>query len=56
MNIDDKVKVCFITAHEIYYRALRDMFPTMEVDCFIAKPIGKKELVSRMKEELRKNG
>jgi two-component system, OmpR family, response regulator ChvI len=52
-NIDDKVKVCFITAYEIYYRALREMFPTMEVDCFIAKPIGKKELVSRIKEELK---
>ena len=38
-NIDDKVKVCFITAYEIYYRALRDLFPTIEVDCFIAKPI-----------------
>jgi len=25
----------------------------MEVDCFIAKPIGKKELVSRIKEELK---
>jgi two-component SAPR family response regulator len=40
-NIDDKVKVCFITAYEIYYRTLREMFPTMEVDCFIAKPIGR---------------
>ena len=48
-NIDDKVKVCFITAYEIYYRALRDLFPTIEVDCFIAKPIGKKELVTRIK-------
>jgi two-component SAPR family response regulator len=52
-NIDDKVKVCFITAYEIYYRALREMFPTIEVDCFIAKPIGKSELVSRIKEELK---
>jgi DNA-binding response OmpR family regulator len=51
-NIDDKVKVCFITAYEIYYRALRDLFPTIQVDCFIAKPIGKKELVSRIKSEL----
>jgi CheY-like chemotaxis protein len=25
-NIDDKVKVCFITAYEIYYRALRICF------------------------------
>jgi DNA-binding response OmpR family regulator len=52
-NIDDKVKVCFITAYEIYYRALRDLFPTIEVDCFIAKPIGKKELVARIKSELK---
>ena len=52
-NIDDKVKVRFITAYEIYYRALRDLFPTIEVDCFIAKPIGKKELVTRIKSELK---
>jgi two-component SAPR family response regulator len=52
-NIDDKVKVCFITAYEMYYRAMREIFPTMEVDCFIAKPIGKNELVSRIKEELK---
>lgn len=52
-NIDNKVKVCFITAYEIYSRALRDLFPTMEVDCFIAKPIGKKELVSKINSELK---
>src|ERR1043166_8954993 len=34
-NIDDKVKVCFITAYEIYYRALRDLFPTIQVDCLL---------------------
>ena len=34
---DDKVKVCFITAYEIYYRALRYLFPTIEVDCFYGK-------------------
>jgi two-component system, OmpR family, response regulator ChvI len=51
-NIDDKVKVCFITAYEIYYRSLRDLFLSMEVDCFIAKPIGRKELVSKIKTEL----
>jgi two-component system, OmpR family, response regulator ChvI len=52
-GMDDKVKVCFITAYEIYYRALRDLFPSMEVDCFIAKPIGKKELVSKINSELK---
>jgi hypothetical protein len=30
-----------------------DLFPMIEVDCFIAKPIGKKVLVSRIKEELK---
>ena len=43
-NIDDKVKVCFITAYEIYYRVIRDLFPTIQVDGFIAKPIGKSGL------------
>jgi two-component system, OmpR family, response regulator ChvI len=51
-NMDDKVKVCFITAYEIYSRALRETFPSMKVDCFITKPIGKNELVSRIKTEL----
>jgi two-component system catabolic regulation response regulator CreB/two-component system response regulator ChvI len=50
-NIDDKVKLCFITAYEIYYHGLRDLFPTIEVDCFIARPIGKQEMVSRIKGE-----
>jgi two-component system, OmpR family, response regulator ChvI len=56
-NIDGKVKVCFITTCEVYYQSLRDLFPTIaeEVDCFIAKPVGKDELVSRIKEELKSN-
>jgi two-component system, OmpR family, response regulator ChvI len=38
-KIDDKAKVCFITAFEVYYNSLRELFPTIEVDCFIKKPI-----------------
>ena len=53
--MDDKVKVCFITAYELYYRALRETFPSMKIDCFISKPIGKKDLVSRIKSELKIN-
>jgi two-component system, OmpR family, response regulator ChvI len=30
-NIDDKVKVCFITAYDVYYPALREMFPTWKL-------------------------
>ena len=54
-GMDDKVKVCFITAYELYYRALRETFPSMKIDCFISKPIGKKDLVSRIKSELKIN-
>ena len=38
-EIDDKVKACFITAHEVYYESLRDLLPGFEVDCFMRKPI-----------------
>jgi DNA-binding response OmpR family regulator len=34
-KIDDKAKVCFITAFEVYYKSLREPFPTVKVDCFI---------------------
>jgi CheY-like chemotaxis protein len=38
-DIDNKVKVCFITAYEINYQALRKVFPTLGLECFIQKPI-----------------
>jgi two-component SAPR family response regulator len=38
-EIDDKVKACFITAHEVYYESLRDLLPGFEVDSFMRKPI-----------------
>jgi DNA-binding response OmpR family regulator len=51
-KVDDKVKVCFITAYEVYFEALREVFPTTEVDCFIKKPIEIEDLVKRIKIEL----
>jgi two-component SAPR family response regulator len=38
-KIDDKVKVCFITAFEVYYQSLRELFPTENAECSIKKPI-----------------
>ena len=53
-TIDNKVRVCFITAYEINYHAIRDLFPTSaEVDCFIRKPIEKEELKRRLRDELK---
>jgi two-component system catabolic regulation response regulator CreB/two-component system response regulator ChvI len=51
-KIDDKVKVCFITAFEVYYQSLRELFPTVKVECFIKKPITTDDLVERIMTEL----
>jgi DNA-binding response OmpR family regulator len=47
-KIDDKVKVCFLTASEMYYGAYEDIFNTLDVKCFIQKPIENKELIDRL--------
>lgn len=51
-KMDHNVKVCFITAFEVYYEALREIFPNLEVGCFIKKPIEISDLVNRIKVEL----
>ena len=51
-KIDNKVKVCFITAFEVYYRALLEEFVDLELKCFIQKPISIDELVKRIQKEL----
>jgi DNA-binding response OmpR family regulator len=50
--IDNKVKICFITAYEVNYRALRQVFPEPMLECFIQKPIEIGKLVGRIKSEL----
>jgi two-component SAPR family response regulator len=59
-NIDDKVRVCFITAYQINYDAVMDLFPTSttpseQIDCFLRKPIEQKELKQRIREELKRS-
>jgi DNA-binding response OmpR family regulator len=55
-KIDDKVKVCFITAFEVNYQALRAVFPaassTDDIGCFIRKPVDMDDLVKRIKAEI----
>jgi two-component system catabolic regulation response regulator CreB/two-component system response regulator ChvI len=51
-KIDNQVKVCFITAFEVYYEALREVFPSLEVECFIRKPIEITSLVKKIRAEL----
>ena len=55
-KIDDdnnnKAKVCYITAYEINYEKIREEFPSLEVSCFIKKPIEIQDLVRRINAEL----
>ena len=51
-KIDDNVKVCFITAAYVNYEAVREMFPFLDLECFIQKPVEIADLIARVKAEL----
>ncbi|MFL6357351.1 MAG: response regulator transcription factor, partial [Nitrososphaeraceae archaeon] len=46
-KIDNHVKICFLTAGEMYYGAYADIFNENQ---FIQKPIENKELINRVNE------
>jgi DNA-binding response OmpR family regulator len=43
-RIDNKVKVCFISAYDVDYNTLREQFPSLEIDCFLPKDIMRKPI------------
>src|SRR5215212_9723458 len=47
-KIDDKAKVCFLTAGEMYYGVYTDIFNRLDRIYFIQKPIENKELIARL--------
>jgi two-component system, OmpR family, response regulator ChvI len=51
-KIDDKPKVCFITAYELYYEVLKKDFPELDIGCFIKKPISIEDLATSIRKEL----
>jgi len=49
-KLDDRVKVCFLTAGEMYYEEIRkQVFPELEANCFIRKPIANEDLIRKVK-------
>src|ERR687891_1931595 len=55
-KIDDKVKVCFLTASEMYYEEFRkELFPALDNNCYIQKPIENETLIKRLNEILSAN-
>jgi len=53
-EIDKKVKVCFITASEVYYfkEITEELFPILGVRRLIRKPIKIEDLVKELRQEL----
>lgn len=48
-EIDDKVKVCFLTAFEEARGEFKSSFPYLEeIKCYLKKPIGVQDLIKRL--------
>ena len=56
-KLDNKVKVCLISAYDVDYDAVREQFPSLEINCLlprgvIRKPIQIAKLIERIELEL----
>lgn len=52
-KIDDKSKVCFLTASEMYYKELRkDKYESLDKELFLLKPIAPNDLVKQIEKIL----
>jgi DNA-binding response OmpR family regulator len=49
-KLDKNVRICFLTAGEMYYGVYSDIFSSLPANCFIRKPIGNEELIKRVNE------
>ena len=52
-NIDGRVRICFMTAYEVYSEALKELFPeSYSSICFIKKPFSVQDFVERIRREM----
>ena len=52
LAIDINVKICFMSSGEINREALREIYPSLSLGCFIRKPVTIDYLVKRIMSEL----
>lgn len=52
LEIDANPKMCFMSAAEVNYEALREIYPSVNFGCFIKKPISLEHLIRRVRAEL----
>ena len=51
-KIDSKLRVIFITAYEINYEIVREIYPELKLDAFIRKPVDSHLLIRIVTEEI----
>ena len=52
LELNGKLRVCFITAFEIYYDEFKRVFPKIKVECFVRKPVSIDTLAATIKAEI----
>jgi len=52
LAIDINVKICFMSSLEINREALREIYPSLGIGCFIRKPVTVDYLLKRIRSEL----
>ena len=52
MEIDANPKVCFMSAAEVSWEALREIYPSVSFSCFIRKPVSLEYLIRKIEAEL----
>jgi CheY-like chemotaxis protein len=52
LEIDADPKVCFMSAAEVNYEALKEIYPFVNFGCFVKKPISLEYLIRRVRDEL----
>ncbi len=55
LRIDNKVKVCFITAYELRKEELRQKFSDLQDECIVMKPASFSTLISKINDQLHSN-
>lgn len=52
LEVDLNLRICFMSAGEINYRALREIHSIRSVGCYITKPISANDLINKVRMEL----
>ena len=52
LELDVNIRVCFMSALEVNIQALRELYPNVNLGCFIEKQVSIKYLIERLATEL----